>query len=107
MNLNMEKWYTLYTKPNAEYQVATALTQRQIYTYLPELQLPKARHGRKPFFPCYLFARIDFSSVGVSFIQWIPGLRRLVTVNDQPIPMSDTVIELIQRKLGELETAGG
>jgi transcriptional antiterminator RfaH len=103
----MEKWYTLYTKPNAERQVAKALAQRHIHTYLPEIELPKTRQGRKPFFPCYLFARVDFSLVGISSLQWTPGLRRVVTFGDQPTPLPDEVIELIQHELSEIEAAGG
>lgn len=103
----MEKWYILYTKPNAEYQVVKALTQREIYTYLPEIELPKSRQGRKPFFPCYLFARVDLSQVGISSLQWTPGLRRVVGFGDQPTPLPDGVIELIQQGLDELEAAGG
>jgi hypothetical protein len=30
----MEHWYTLYTKPNAEYQVAASLQERGLQTYL-------------------------------------------------------------------------
>jgi transcriptional antiterminator RfaH len=103
----MEKWYTLYTKPNAEHQVVKALTQRQIHTYLPEIELPKTRKGRKPFFPCYLFARVDLSQVGISSLQWTPGLRRVVGFGDQPTPLPDEVIKLIQDGLNEIEAAGG
>ena len=103
----MEQWYTLHTKPNTEYQVVQALTQHQIQTYLPEIELPKTRQGHKPFFPCYLFARIDFSLVGISFVQWMPGLRRVVAFGGVPTPIPDEVIKLIQHKLGEIEVAGG
>src|SRR5262245_12564300 len=103
----MEHWYTLYTEPNAEYHVSKALAQRQIHNYLHELEFPKKRPGRKPFFPCYLFARIDFNLVGLSAIQWTPGLRRVVAFGGEPAPMPDEVIELIQQKLTEIEQAGG
>jgi transcriptional antiterminator RfaH len=101
----MEKWYTLYTKPNAEYQVVKALAQREIHAYLPEIELPKARQGRKPFFPCYLFVRVDLSQVGISSLRWIPGLRRVVGFGDQPTPLPDEVIEVIQQGMSELEAA--
>jgi transcription antitermination factor NusG len=105
----MEQWYTLYTKPNSEYQVANTLERQGIHTYLPELESPKTQHksGRKPFFPCYLFTRIDFTKVGLSRLQWTPGLRRVVAFDDQPVPLPDEVINLIRRKLGELNAAGG
>ncbi|NJN99131.1 MAG: hypothetical protein HC875_36080 [Anaerolineales bacterium] len=71
----MEQWYTLYTNPNAEYQVVAALQQRQIETYLPELLSLKANKGKgkQPFFPCYLFARIDFEQGGFVTVRWTPA----------------------------------
>ena len=42
----MEHWYTLYTKPNAEYQVARALSRRGIEAYVPEIDAVKKRQGR-------------------------------------------------------------
>lgn len=104
-----ERWYTLYTKPNAEYQVASALQQRGIHTYLPEMKFTKPQQGRKkkPFFPCYLFIKVDFEAIGLSVVQWTPGLRRIVAFGDQPLPLPDTVIQLIRGQLGEIELAGG
>ena len=104
-----KRWYTLYTKPNAEYQVANALQQRGVRTYLPEIELAKPQKGRKkrPFFPCYLFIKVDFESIGLGAVQWTPGLRRIVAFGDQPIPLPDDMIYLIRRRLGEIEAAGG
>jgi transcriptional antiterminator RfaH len=95
----MENWYVLHSKPNAEYQVANALKGRGIQTYLPEIEAPKARPGRKrqPLFPCYLFVRVDLEAVGLSQVQWTPGLRRIVAFGDRPTSVADEVIDLIQR----------
>ncbi len=100
----MKKWYTLYTKPNTEYHVAAALQNRNIEVYLPELVLTRAGSKSKgqPFFPCYLFARIDFDKVGLSHIRWMPGLRRLVTFNERPIPLPDPVMDQLQQKVSKL-----
>jgi transcription elongation factor/antiterminator RfaH len=105
----MEQWYTLYTKPNAEYQVAASLQKREIQTYLPEIEIVKDRRGRdrKPFFPCYLFIKADWGVVGLSHVRWTPGLRRIVAFDDWPLPLSDEVINLIRRKLDGLNAAGG
>jgi transcriptional antiterminator RfaH len=100
----MEQWYILYTKPNAEYQVATALHKRGIQTYLPQVESPKVRQGRerRPFFPCYLFIRLDLEAVGLSNLRWTPGLRCIVAFGDQPIPLPDEAINLMQRRLDGL-----
>jgi transcriptional antiterminator RfaH len=105
----MEQWYTLYTKPNAEYRAATALQKRGIQAYLPEIESLKTRQGRvrRPFFPCYLFARVDLEAVGLSRVQWTPGLRRIVAFDNWPVPLPDEVINLIQRKLDGINAVGG
>ena len=105
----MEQWYTLHTKPRAEYQVATVMRRRGIQTYLPELESPHGRHERKtkPFFPCYIFARIDFEVTGLSQVQWTPGLRRIVAFGDRLVPLSDEVVDLIRRRLDGVGAAGG
>jgi transcriptional antiterminator RfaH len=105
----MEQWYTLHTKPYAEYYVTAVLQQRGIETYLPEIESPKAPGERKkrPFFPCYLFIKVDFEAVGMSCVQWTLGLRRIVAFDDRPVPLPDEVIELIRCRLGEIQAAGG
>jgi transcriptional antiterminator RfaH len=102
-------WYTLYSKPNAEYQVARALSRRGIETYVPELAAAKGGHGptQKPFFPCYLFMRINLEQVGLSQIEWTPGLRRIVAFGERPCPLPDRVIELIRCRLEGIKAAGG
>ena len=104
----MEYWYTLYTKPNAEYQVAAALTERNIQIYLPEIESGNPDKGRekKPFFPCYLFMKVNLNVMGLSTVQWTPGLRRVIAFAGQPVPLGDNIIELIRLKLGEIESEG-
>jgi transcription elongation factor/antiterminator RfaH len=110
----MEEWYTLHSKPNAEYQVARALSRRGIETYVPEIEAAKKRQGRarqgrthKPFFPCYLFMRVDLEQVGLSQIEWTPGLRRIVALDERPSPLPERAIELIRAKLEGINAVGG
>ena len=105
----MEHWYTLHTKPNADYQVATTMRQRGIEIFFPEISSPTRRQEQRmrPFFSCYLFIRVDLCRVGVSLLQWTPGLRRLVAFDGHPVPLPDAVIDLIKRKLEDLNAAGG
>lgn len=105
----MEHWYVLHSKPNAEYKVAGVLQGRGIQTYLPEIETPRARSGRRrrPFFPCYLFVKTDFREMGLSQLRWIPGLRRIVAFGDQPLPLSDEVIDVIRGKLEGVNARGG
>ena len=105
----MKQWYTLHTKPNAEYQVTAALSQRDIEVFLPEIETPSTTNGqvKKPFFPCYMFSKVDLKAIGISQVQWTPGLRRIVSFDDEPVPVPDEVIELIRRKLEAFEASGG
>ena len=104
----MKRWYAVHTKPSSEYQTATALQRRGVETYIPEIESPKHRNGRgkKPFFPCYLFARVDFEVTCLSQLQWTPGLRRIVAFDDRPIPLEDEVINLIRCKLNGVSADG-
>lgn len=102
----MEQWYALYTKPHCEYKVAIALRQRELLIYLPEIEAAKLSQSSKklvPFFPCYLFCKIDFEAFGLSHIQWTPGLRRILACDDRPLPVSEEVIDLIRHSLSQIE----
>ena len=103
----MEQWYALYTKPNSEYQVARILKHHGFETYLPDIELLKAHRmcKRAPFFPCYLFMKIDLETVHASRWLWTPGLRCIVTRGDQPVSVPDKVINLMRHKLNEFKTA--
>jgi transcription elongation factor/antiterminator RfaH len=100
----MEHWYALYTKPKKEHQVDTFLRGQGIVTYLPT-QKRKVRRRDRPddmvFFPCYLFARLDLDTRPRSSLDWMPGVRRIVSMGDQPVPVSDDLVALIQARLCE------
>lgn len=102
----MESWYALYTKPNAEAQVARILTARGLNVFLPLLP-SKTGERIKPFFPAYLFVRCDLSLVGIENLQWIPGLRHILSFGGRPAVVPDAAIALIQHGLAEVEAAGG
>lgn len=105
----MREWFTLYTKPQAEYQVQAALQARGFEVYLPEIETAKPQPGRnkRPFFSCYLFVKLDFELVGLAQLQWTPGLRRIVSVDGRPIPLPQEMIDLVRRHLGDIERSGG
>jgi len=98
----MEQWYALHTKPNSEYRVASALQQRQIEVYLPEAC---HKHKTAPFFPCYLFMRIDLKQVNPSQWQWTPGLLRVIAFGGKPVPLSDEIINFIRQSVEKVRTA--
>jgi transcriptional antiterminator RfaH len=98
----MMHWYALYTKPHKERQVDGLLRQRGIETYLPTVRRKYRRRDRPDqmvFFPCYLFARVDFDETRRSDIAWMPGMRRIVGTGDQPAVVPDEIVALVRRRL--------
>lgn len=102
----MQSWYTLYTKPNAEAQVARTLIARGFETLLPLLP-PQQDQRARPLFPTYLFVRCDLSQVDMDMLRWIPGLRRFLSFGGRPAVVPDAAIHLIQEGMREIEAAGG
>jgi len=105
----MEHWYALYTKPKKERQVETLLEGQGIETFLPTVQRKVRRRDRPDqmvYFPCYLFARIDFEVIPYSSVAWMPGMRRIVSLGDRPAVVDGAIVDLIRRRLGEIEEVG-
>ena len=100
----MKQWYTLYTKANSEQQVATLLQEKGIDIYLPTVTTDSRP---KPFFPCYLFMNADLNKLSPAAWQWTPGLRRIVSRDQKPIPVSVEIIQLIKKNLSELNSHAG
>lgn len=102
----MERWYSLYTKPQSERIVAKLLEQRAITTFYPEIRVTIAnkQKRRTPLFPGYLFARLDFDSGDPSVWRWTPGLRYVVAYGDWPIPVPDDVVRLMYKKVSSADT---
>jgi transcriptional antiterminator RfaH len=106
---NMTHWYALYTKPKKEQMVAANLEEQGIETYLPTVQRKVRRRDRPDrvvYFPCYIFARLDFKVVPRSSIAWMPGIRRIVTFGEQPAVVADEIVRLIRSRLESIEDVG-
>ena len=101
----MEHWYTLYTKPRKEYTVRDLLQGRGIENYLPALKPPGRRRGacrEKPFFPRYLFARLDLEVIPLSSINWSQGMTGVVAFGGQPAVVPDDVIHWLRARLAQV-----
>lgn len=105
----MKRWYALYTKPHKEQQVSNLLQEQGIETYLPTVRRKIQRRDRPErvvYFPCYLFARVDFQATPRSSIAWMPGMRRIVSFGENPAVVDDEIVSLVQRRLGDLQEVG-
>jgi transcription antitermination factor NusG len=85
------------------------LRGRGIETYLPTV-MRKVRRSDRPdrivYFPCYLFARIDFEEVPLSSVAWMPGVRRIVSSGSRPAIVADELVGVIRERLGGVEEVG-
>jgi len=105
----VKHWYALYTKPRKERQVNILLQGNNIETYLPTVQRKVRRRDRPErviYFPCYLFARVDFEVTPRPSIDWMPGVRRIVCSGTQPTVIADEMVDLIRRRLHDTEEMG-
>ena len=97
----MLNWYALYTKPHSELQVERALAADGIATYFPAVPAPR-RAGRssvRPYFPCYLFAYADLEVVGMSRLNWTPGMRHVVGFAGAPACVDARVVDAIRQRV--------
>ena len=105
----MKHWYALFTKPKKEHQVDALLKESGIETYLPTVKRKVKRRDRPDrvvYFPCYLFAHLDFDAIPRSSIDWMPGVRRIVSFGDRPAIVPDEMVELIRTRLDDIEDVG-
>jgi transcriptional antiterminator RfaH len=93
-------WYVVYSKPRKEEQVQLHLGLKGIESFFPRLQLPgsvRRNKGITPLFPNYLFVRIHLASES-HYVIWSPGVKRIVSFSDAPIPVEDSVVQFLREK---------
>ena len=95
----MRKWYCAQTRTGQECIALVGLKRQEYETYLPFAEIPKQRKraGKfEPLFPGYLFIRLDNQLDNWRPIQSTRGVIRLVRFGNEPIPISDVIIEAIR-----------
>jgi transcriptional antiterminator RfaH len=106
----MEWWYLVQTKPGRERQVAVQIHQRGFVAYLPLIwgSPAKARARReRPYFPGYVFVKLDLHSVGAEVVRWSPGVKGLVEFYGERAHISDDFITKLQQCLDRVRAASG
>ncbi len=103
-------WYALRSKPRKEDTVWEQLNTRGIENYYPRLRVhpvnPRSRKV-KPYFPGYLFVRVDLEDTGLSFFRWMPHTLGLVSFGGDPAHVPDNLIHAIKKRVNEINEAGG
>ena len=92
-------WYVIYSKPHKEEQAQFHLGLKGVESFFPRLQLPGSIEKKKrliPLFPNYLFARIHIPTQ-YHYVIWAPGVKKIVSFSDTPVPIEDNVIHFLQQ----------
>lgn len=103
-------WYVLHSKPRKEEFLAEQLELRRIEAYAPHIRVqvvnPRARKVR-PYFPGYIFIHTDLEQTMLSSLRYLPGSTGLVAFGGEPAHVPDGLIHAIQRRVDEINSAGG
>jgi transcriptional antiterminator RfaH len=103
------QWFALQSKPRKEEVVTRLVQAKGIEVFYPCHRLhPSSRSVRtqKPYFPGYIFVRLDLPSVNLSTIKWMPHTIGLVSFGGEPSPVPDALMQAIQRRLAECPGSG-
>jgi transcriptional antiterminator RfaH len=98
------QWYVLYSKPQKEEYARFHLTSKGLDVFFPQLLFPQSAKRRKrlvPLFPNYLFVRLKLFSEEFSYAKWSPGVSRLVSFNDVPASVDDSIVDFLMRQLNK------
>lgn len=95
-------WYAIRSKPNKEDFLSRQLQAHRLEVYFPVLRVkPVNSRSRKirPYFPNYLFMRVDLDVINISDLQWMPGASNLVSFDGTPASVPDTLIDAIKNQV--------
>ena len=97
-------WYAVHTKSRHEYKAHNGLTQKNLTSFLPEMEVWSKRKDRKkkismPLFPGYLFVEASLDNETKLAILKTPGVVRILgkKENAEPIAVPDDKISAIRR----------
>lgn len=103
-------WYALQSKPNKEDALYDQLENQGFEAFYPRIRVtpvnPRSKKV-KPYFPGYMFVYIDLAAVGLSTFQWMPFARGMVSFDQEPATVPDTLIQAIRRRVDDVNIAGG
>jgi transcriptional antiterminator RfaH len=98
-------WFVIQTKPGGEHRVKIHLIHQEIETFLPLFEAHRYCNGKmvqtiKPFFPNYIFARLDLKFHYYK-VKWTRGVSKILGTGDGLVPISEKVIQTIKERAGK------
>jgi transcription antitermination factor NusG len=105
-----ESWYALRSKPRKEEVLWQQLVAREVEVFFPRIRVhpvnPRSRKLR-PYFPGYMFVRVDLEEVGLSKFNWMPHAIGLVSFDGIPATVPDNLIHAVRKRVEEIAEVGG
>lgn len=97
------KWYALGCKPHKERFIWKQLQAEGYNVFFPRVSTGGSKPRHKPFFPRYLFVRLDLENVSLSKFNNMPHTNGLVSIEGKPFHIPDTMIEAIRKRINEID----
>jgi transcription antitermination factor NusG len=95
-------WYVLHCKPRKEEVLCKNLQEKGYEVFNPSIPMKtsSSRFVRwVPYFPGYLFVKIDLSQDRVSTFQWMPYAVGLVYFGEKPGYVPENLIQALERRV--------
>ncbi len=100
-------WYVIKTKPLAEEDVRLRLSRANFEVFLPLIKtLIRSRTKPilklKPFFPSYLFARLNLEDAKIfHMIKYTRGVRKILGNGSVPVPIPEEAVHIIKERVNK------
>jgi transcription antitermination factor NusG len=105
-----EYWYALRSKPRKEDVVWKQVSELGYEVFYPRMRVnpvnPRSKKVR-PYFPGYMFVKLDLDVVGTTAFQWMPHTTGLVSFGGEPAHVPENLIYAIRERVEEIAAVGG
>jgi transcription antitermination factor NusG len=106
----MLHWYIFQSKARKEDLLCEQLRLREIEIFFPTLRVrpvnPRARKI-KPYFPGYVFARVDLHEYGRSILDWLPGAVGIVSFGGDPAAVPGELVATLRHHIDLINASNG